>query len=62
MDIKTTEVLREDITRILECLLNSDERKCNSCKKCEDIDACCFLTDAVFVCKQKMRIKSRLAS
>jgi len=62
MDIKTTEALREDITRILECLLNSEERKCNSCKKCEDVDTCCYLTEAVFVCKQNMRINSRSAS
>ncbi len=61
MNIGTNPNLREDITKILDCLLNSEERKCDSCKKCEDVDVCCFLTDAVFVSKHKMRRKSNSA-
>jgi len=47
--------LRQDMIRILDCLLNSEGRKCESCKKCEDVDVCCFLTDAVIVYKHRGR-------
>ncbi len=60
MDSGTNPDLKEDLIKILDCLLNSEGRKCDACKKCEDVDVCCFLTDAVIVYKHKGRKKSDL--
>jgi hypothetical protein len=45
------------INEMLECLLGQGKIDCKKCKECEKIDACCFLTDAVFVYKNIKRIK-----
>lgn len=58
MDSYTNTDLKEDIIKTLDCLLDSEGRKCDACKKCEDVDVCCFLTDAVIVYKHKGRKKS----
>ena len=38
------------IHHMLDCLLNKEGRKC---KRCKCVDACSFLTEAVFVCRNK---------
>jgi hypothetical protein len=58
MDKSTNKDVRENIISILDCLLKNEERKCNTCRNCEDVDVCCFLTDAVIVCKHKSSNKS----
>lgn len=40
---------REVINRMLDCLLSQEGMNRNNCKECENVDACCFLMDAVFV-------------
>jgi hypothetical protein len=57
MDSRTDPDIRGDIIKILDCLLNSEGSKCDSCKGCEDVEVCCFLTDAVIVYKHKVRKK-----
>jgi hypothetical protein len=57
--IKRTKT-REEICIILDCLLNQEEMNCKKCKDCEKIDACCFLSEAIFVCDYKEFIKSFL--
>lgn len=44
---------KEKINAMLECLLSQDGMNCNTCKKCNDVDTCCFLMDAVFVIHYK---------
>ncbi len=48
---------KEAINSMLDCLLNK-ESGCKNCKQCERVDACCFLTEAVFVSKQIMKVES----
>jgi len=57
MDSSTDPDLKGALIEILDCLLNSEGRKCDACKKCDDVDVCCFLTDAVIVYKHKDRKK-----
>ena len=61
MDINTDKDVRENIIGILDCLLKNKERKCATCRNCEEVDICCFLTDAVVVCKnyKKRRTKQK---
>ena len=61
MDSRTNLGPREEIIKILDCLLNSEGRKCDACKGCKDVEVCCFLTDAVIVYKHKSRKKSYYA-
>jgi hypothetical protein len=50
--------LKDSITVMLKCLLSKNERSNNKCKKCEKVDACCFLIKAVSVCHySNMRVK-----
>jgi hypothetical protein len=51
---------REEICNILDCLLNQEEINCKKCKDCEKVDACCFLSEAIFVCHYKEFIKTLL--
>jgi hypothetical protein len=44
--------VREEISTMLDCLLNRD-LKCKDCKNCEKVDACCFISEAVFVYNYK---------
>lgn len=46
---------REEICRMLECLFSQDELNCKKCKNCEKVDACCFLSEAVFVYHYKYK-------
>jgi hypothetical protein len=46
----------EGINEMLECLLGQGKIGCKKCKECEKVDACCFLTDAVFVYRNIKRI------
>jgi hypothetical protein len=59
MDSHTDPDIREDMIKILNCLLTGEGRKCDACKGCEDVEVCCFLTDAVIVYKHKNRKKFR---
>ncbi len=45
------------INEMLECLLGQGDIGCNKCKECEKVDACCFLTDSVFVYRNINKIK-----
>jgi hypothetical protein len=45
------------INEMLECLLNQGNIGCKKCEKCEKVDACCFLTDSVFVYRNINKIK-----
>jgi hypothetical protein len=58
--IDTTDKIkaREEICNILDCLLNQEEINCKKCKDCEKLDACCFLSEAIFVCQYKKFIKN----
>jgi hypothetical protein len=38
--------VKEGIIRMLDCVLSSDKKYCN---KCQEVNACSFLTEAVFV-------------
>jgi len=38
------------INHMLDCLLNNEGRKCN---RCNCVDACSGLTEAVFVCRNR---------
>ena len=58
MDMRDNKEVREDIISILDCLLKNQERKCDTCRNCEDVDVCCFLTDAVVVCKNYKKTKN----
>ncbi len=53
MSTHTHKDVRENIISILDCLLKNEERKCDTCRNCGDVDVCCFLTDAVIICKHK---------
>jgi hypothetical protein len=44
--------IKDDIITMLDCLLNMD-LDCKNCKNCEKVDACCFLSEAVFVSNAK---------
>ena len=44
------------INEMLECLLSERNSGCIKCKQCEKVDACCFLTDSVFVYKNISKI------
>ncbi len=48
---------KEEINTMLDCLLNKD-LGCKNCKRCESVDVCCFLMEAVFVYKQIKKSKS----
>ena len=61
MNSRANSDLKENVIKILDCLLNSEGRKCDACKGCSDVEVCCFLTDAVIVYKQKGRKKSYYA-
>lgn len=52
--------IKEEISTILDCLLNKDDLNCKNCKDCEKIDACCFLSEVVFVINYKERKKTVL--
>ena len=58
MEISANKDVRENITSILDCLLKNEVRKCDTCRDCEDVDVCCFLTDAVIISKHKGRKES----
>ena len=62
MDINTNKDVRDNIISILDCLLHHEERKCSACKNCEDVDVCCFLTDAVVVCKNYKKRNTDVAT
>jgi hypothetical protein len=62
MDKSTNKDVRENIISILDCLLKNEARKCASCKNCEDVDVCCFLTDAVVVANNYKKRKTDLAT
>ena len=42
--------IHNSINYMLDCLLDKEERKCNSCK-C--VDACSLITEAVFICRAR---------
>ena len=41
------------INKMLDCMFSRDDKKCNQCK---DVDACSFLTGAVFGCRERKLI------
>jgi hypothetical protein len=49
--------VKEEISEMLDCLLERDFN-CKDCKNCEKIDACCFLSEAVFVYNFKEKRKT----
>lgn len=53
--------IKDNISKMLECLLNKDGMNCKMCKTCNDVDACCFLMDAVFVIHYKENSKTNSA-
>jgi hypothetical protein len=50
--------VKEEISTMLDCLLNKDDLDCKNCKNCEKVDACCFLSEAVFVYNYKEKRKT----
>ncbi len=44
--------VNEAINRMLDCMLNQNEK---SCKKCRDVHVCSFLTEAVFAYRNVIR-------
>jgi hypothetical protein len=40
---------RSEIYKMLECVFSKDKIDCKKCKNCENVDACCFLTEAISV-------------
>jgi hypothetical protein len=46
-----------EINTMLDCLLSKDSG-CKNCKRCESVDVCCFLMEAVFVSQQLDKRKS----
>ena len=56
--MRNNEEVRGDIISILDCLLKNKQRQCDTCRNCEDVDVCCFLTDAVVVCKNTKKTKN----
>ena len=40
------------IIHMLDCLLNESGKK-SKCKNCNCVDACCRVTEAVFICRSK---------
>jgi hypothetical protein len=53
----TADKTKKEINTMLECLLSKDSN-CRSCKNCENVDACCFLMEAVVVSKHIKKSKS----
>jgi len=51
--------VKTKIDRMLKCLFGQREANCKLCKNCEDVDACCFIMDAVYICHRQERNKSR---
>ena len=49
-DLSLKVEIKNLIHHMLDCLLNKEGRKCNCCN-C--VDACSFLTEAVFVCRNR---------
>jgi hypothetical protein len=49
-DLVTKAKIENLIQNMLDCLLYKEGRKCNRCK-C--VDACSYLTEAVFVCRNR---------
>ena len=49
--------IAKGINEMLDCLLSQGDIGCKKCKQCEKVDACCFLTDSVFVYKNMNDIK-----
>jgi hypothetical protein len=52
MSIFNETAVKEEICLMLDCLLHRN-LKCKDCKNCEKIDACCFLSEAVFIYNYK---------
>ena len=42
--------VNESINRMLDCMLTKDGK---TCKNCSDVSICSFITEAVFVYRQK---------
>jgi hypothetical protein len=47
------------INTMLECLLSKGESNCRKCKNCNNVDACCFLMESVFVYQHSMIKKDK---
>ena len=58
METRNNKDVKDNIISILDCLLKNEERKCATCKNCEEVDICCFLTDAVVVSKNCKKRKT----
>jgi hypothetical protein len=43
----------QSINSMLECILSKGKLNCNKCKNCYYVDSCCFLMDAVYVCRHR---------
>jgi hypothetical protein len=52
--------ITKEINTMLECLLSKDEINCKKCKNCENVDACCFLMESVFICQHNDMKKADL--
>ena len=46
--------IKKEIIIILDCMLNKDELKCNTC---EQVYTCCYLTEAVITYQSKETFK-----
>ncbi|UCH80691.1 MAG: hypothetical protein JSW20_13285 [Nitrospiraceae bacterium] len=49
------------IAMMLECLLGRDGMTRSKCKTCSHVNACCYLTEAVFVVQHDYYQESRKA-
>jgi hypothetical protein len=43
----------KSINSMLECIFSKGNVNCNKCKDCHYVDSCCFLMDAVYVCRHQ---------
>jgi hypothetical protein len=50
----------KEINTMLECLLSKDELNCKKCENCENVYACYFLMESVFVYRHNERKKAHL--
>ena len=53
--------IKDNIDKMLECLLEKEGVTCKKCNTCNDVDACCFLMDAVFIVHVKENRKAKSA-
>jgi hypothetical protein len=57
-EIKSKIELTKAINAMLACLLNKNELNCKKCIDCNNVDACCFLMEAVCVYKYSGKNKT----